>query len=87
MTIVEWKLVPVVPTAEMIRCGESQGDGVEGAYARMLAAAPAEQMPVAYQRQDKNGSMTGHIVLRDDIGERTIATGAWIPLYRHPSPR
>lgn len=85
---IEWKLVPVEPTAEMLRCGQYQDDGVEGTYARMLAAAPpAEQAPVAYQRRGNDGIMTGHLVLRNDIGERTLATGAWIPLYRHPSPR
>ena len=36
-----WKLVPVGPTPEMIRCAEMWEDGFEGAYARALAATPA----------------------------------------------
>lgn len=48
--------------------------------------SPVEQAPVAYQRRGNDGIMTGHLVLRNDIGERTLATGAWIPLYRHPAP-
>ena len=38
-----YKLVPVVPTPEMLHCAEMWDDGFPGAWSRALAAAPAPE--------------------------------------------
>ena len=54
-----WKLVPVEPTPEMIRCAEMWDEGFEGAYARALAAtaapAPAQDEPLGHFRVEPFG--------------------------------
>ena len=78
---IEWKLVPVEPTAKMLRCGQYQDDGVEGTYARMLAAAPpVEQEPVAYIAVAPDG--------HDSVLSAPCSIPRYrnVPLYSHPAP-